>query len=111
MLSIVGWVVCAVLILVISIPLYGLLIALEWGWFVAPILGAREITIPQGVGLSLFLVTAGLVATGHLREFKSQEGKEAREMAIHSLAEMAGIGIIGPLAGIFMAWTWHTFFM
>ena len=41
--------------LIFVLILTGILISLYWKWFIIPIFNVKPITIPQGLGLSLFI--------------------------------------------------------
>lgn len=62
MLAALGWGLGPIAF-IISLPVNGLLLAATWGWFVAPITGAREISVAEGFGLGIFIGVAGLMVT------------------------------------------------
>ena len=109
MLGIFVWAVGYVLTFLVAIPLNGLLISLAWGWFVAPILGSRGISIAEGIGLSFFLSIAGAVATSHLNKPAADGETDPRKIAANTLGQMLGVGVAGPALAIAMGWAWHTF--
>jgi uncharacterized membrane protein (DUF485 family) len=111
LLSVIGWAAGSVLVLGVAIPLYGLLIAMQWEWFVAPIVNAPEITVRQGVGLSLFLMTAGWIATCHLQKWGMNEDDDPLKAAIRNFTRFIGIGIVEPVIGLALSWAWHAAFV
>lgn len=99
------------LVLAISVPLNGFLISAEWGWFIAPITGVRQISVTEGVGLSLFCTTIGIIATAHLKKWDFGDDAATYGFAGALMIAMVMVGIIGPLCGLATAWAWHSFFM
>lgn len=110
MLTTVKWVLLCGLVFVVTFPMYGLVIAYEWDWFVGPIIGARQITLAQGVGLCMFISAVGAIVAIHLRNWEAIEGDLSATLAA-GLVKMIEIGLVAPLAGLGGAWTWHAFFM
>ena len=108
MLSAIKWGVGFVIVLIISTPINGLLISATWGWFIAPITGARQISIAEGIGLAIFCSIIGSVATAHLKEWDfSKDTDDSRVIGARATWALIGAGIIGPLIGLMFAWAWH----
>lgn len=109
-LTAVGWVFAYGLLFVVAFPIYGMLVAYEWGWFVGPIIGEREITVVQGIGLGMFITTAGIIATAHLKKWEAPEGDLNATLAA-GVGDVIAVGIVTPLGTLGVAWLWHNFAM
>lgn len=104
MMSGIAWGTSFILLTIVSIPLNGLLISATWGWFVVPIVGARNISIAEGIGLSFFISVAGSVATAHLPRAHASDAS-----ATALFGQAIGVGIVGPIIALSLGWVWHTF--
>ncbi len=111
MLTALKWGTGYVVVWLISIPVTGLLISATWDWFVSPIIGIREISLSEGVGLSLFIGVAGYAATVHLQKFTIEGETDPSKIAWKGLTKFIGAAIFGPLLSLVIAWFWHTFFV
>lgn len=47
--------VAAALVLAVSMAYFGWVLSILWGWFVPPVFGLREISIPEVIGLVLIV--------------------------------------------------------
>lgn len=111
MLGAVKWVLGFGLVWVVSIPVNGILTSTTWGWFVVPATGAREISISQGVGLSMFLFIAGTVVTSHVARFEVAENEDTKSVATRALGKAIGVGLLAPAATLAVTWVWQAFFL
>jgi len=97
--------------LLVAIPanifIRGLGISLAWGWFIAPVTGWREISLVEGVGISIFFSIAldGLAA----RTVSSDN--DPSETTFGVISAVLGRMVLSPLISILFAWGWQTFFM
>jgi len=106
MVSALKWVIGFGLVWLMSIPINGILISQTWGWFVVPATGAHEISIAQGIGLSIFLTIVGrLVSTSPDKSiFEGINSPEA--IATKGLIVAIVSGVLGPLLVLVIAWIW-----
>lgn len=109
--AIMKWAFALALLWLVSVPVNGLLICATWNWFVVPATGARQIGIAGGVGLSMFLVFAGSMATGHLARFDSNSEPRTPPTVAAVFVKAISVGVVSPLCGLAIAWVWHTFAM
>ncbi len=105
------WTLAFGLIFLISIPVTGLVVSKSWNWFLAPIAGLRQISLTEGLGFSMFLAVIGTIITMPLRRWEAETKPDdsPNRIAIRGLSKMAALGVFGPLAGLAVAWVWHTF--
>jgi hypothetical protein len=89
---------CLLLIagLALAIPLRGLAISLNWTWFVSPALHLPEISLLQGIGISIFLTV--LTAPGMYGPLKLTEGAEKEGSTKAGWDDLFIYGILGPPA-------------
>ena len=112
MLAALMWGAGFVLLIVVSAPINGLLISATWGWFIVPITGARQISIAEGIGLALFCSIMGTIATAHLKEWDFGEATgDFRTNCFKVIVTLVGVGIVGPIIGLGLAWIWHLVLM
>jgi hypothetical protein len=93
--------------LALAIPVRGLAISLNWTWFVSPALHLPEISLLQGIGISIFLTV--LTAPGMYGPLKLTEGAEKEGSTKAGWDDLFIYGILGPLLLIVLAWLWHIF--
>jgi len=97
MLEVFKWVMTFVIVMLVSIPLNGLVISATWGWFISPITGSRQITLAEGVGLSIFLLVAGSAVTALIVDKLYKD-----EVPSGSFALLIRV-FVGPVTGLVWA--------
>lgn len=111
MFGVAKWTLGIALVVVVSVLLNGLLISVTWGWFIAPIFRTRDIDIPEGIGLSIFLSIILPLRSNPAAKDEFKADMEPWEIAARGLARVVGSGIFAPIFVLIMAWAWHTFVM
>lgn len=91
----------------VVLPLNGVVISATWNWYVAPVTGFRDLGFANGVGLAMFWsALSGQVAATQNKV--QQDGPDDLWGICYMLL---GIGVIGPLMGLGVAWIWHVLIM
>ena len=91
------------LILIVSVLINGVLISAMWGWFVAPVLRLQNISIPEAIGLSMFVS----IFTNRPKPFKRSDGVTHEEAVADLIGYFLEVGVMTPLFGLALAWVWH----
>lgn len=86
-----------ILISILSLALSGLAISVLWGWFIIPIFGVAEISVPAAVGLLIF-TRYFLVRRGSL----SDPDVNLCESAAWAIAKPCVVLIMGSVVNIWM---------
>lgn len=92
----------------LAVPLVqGTSIAFTWGWFVVPVTGLHDISIPEGVGLSIFFS----IVNGLFNPPTPAVGPENDDAFIMRVAgALFDKGIYVPLLLLALGWVWHFIF-
>jgi cell division protein FtsW (lipid II flippase) len=97
-MSCIGIATSALLLVVISVLLEGVVISFFWRWFIIPIFGVQPITIAEALGLALF---AGMFTNKKATSNKDETTSLSTVLAVSFLSPLLALGV-GYIVHLFM---------
>jgi hypothetical protein len=97
------------LVVFLTIPVNGLLIAATWAWFIVPIFDVRQISVTEAIGLSIFVFA--ILPGQPIPKSIPEPGLSQNAQLIKSALGAINHQLIRPLMALLFGWAWHTFFM
>ena len=95
-----GCIAAIVLLTPFTAILRGFVLKILWNWFVVPVTGLPELSIPMALGIALIV---GFLTYQHIHTDKEDE--EVFESIVKGIA----ISIIHPLFALFFGWLYQLF--
>lgn len=94
-MKIIGLSTSFILLVFTSSILSGYVLSIFWAWFVSPIFGIENISIPEAIGISLII--------SYLTRQTNQCAKEDKELN-ERIIELFATALAKPLAALAMGW-------